>query len=61
MLAGNARDGEACALPDLVVVDLRHRCADAVLQLRLRRADVVPLLLQRMRLGEMELKVRTPT
>src|SRR5579862_3734679 len=55
VLAGDAGDGDAGALPDVVVVDLGDRGADAALELRLRSAQVVPLLLQRMRGGELEL------
>ena len=38
VLAGDARHRQARALPHVVVVDLGDRRADAVLQLRLRRA-----------------------
>src|SRR5438105_290762 len=55
MLSGDARDGDPRALPELVVVDLGHRGADAVLQLGLRRAQVMALLLQGMRVGKMQL------
>ena len=57
-LAGAAcdeRGGQRAALPDVVVVDLGHRGAEAVLQLRLCRLDVLALALQRARLGEVEL------
>jgi hypothetical protein len=37
------------------MVDLRHRGPEAVLELRLRRGDVLALALQRARLGEVEL------
>src|SRR5919202_1968624 len=53
-LARDAGDGEARALPQLVVVDLRDRRAEAVLELRLRRAHELPLALQRASLREME-------
>ena len=55
VLARDARNGDPGALPEVVVVDLGHRCADAVLQLRLRGTDVVTLLLQRMRVWEVQL------
>src|SRR5919202_2992915 len=59
-LACDARDGEARALPQLVMVDLRHRRAEAVLELRLRRADELPLALQRARLREVEVGGQDP-
>jgi uncharacterized protein len=55
MLARDTRDREPRALPDLVMVDLGDGSADPVLELRLRRADVVPLLLQRVRVREVQL------
>jgi NADPH-dependent glutamate synthase beta subunit-like oxidoreductase len=55
MLPCDARHRDPRALPHLVVVDLGDSSADAVLELRLRGAQVVPLLLQRMRLGEVQL------
>src|SRR3712207_8753295 len=55
VLARDAGDGEPRALPEVVVVDLRNRRAEAVLELRLRRLDELPLPLQRSRLGEVEL------
>src|SRR4029079_7612803 len=54
-LARDACDREARALPDVVVVDLGDRGADTVLELRLRRAHEVPLLLQRVRRREVQL------
>src|SRR4051812_16169008 len=53
--ARDAGDREPRALPQLVVVDLGHRNAEAVLELRLRRLHVLPLPLQRARLREVEL------
>src|SRR5262245_2258644 len=55
VLPRRARDRQARPLPLLVMVDLGHRSAEAVLQLRLRRLDVLALALQRPRLREMEL------
>src|SRR5579884_3517314 len=55
VLARDARRRDACALPHVVVVDLGHRRPDAVLELRLRRPQVMTLLLERMRLGKVEL------
>jgi hypothetical protein len=55
VLACDAGNGDSRALPDVVMVDLRDRCADAVLQLRLGRAKVVPLLLQRVRARKVQL------
>src|SRR5438067_12418068 len=54
-LARDAGDGEARALPQLVVVDLGDGRAEAVLQLRLGRPDEPTLALQRARFREMEL------
>ena len=55
VLARDAGDRQPRALPDVVMVDLRDRGADAILELRLRGADGVALLLQRVRLGEVQL------
>ena len=55
MLAGDTRDGETRALPHVVVVDLGDGGADAVLELGLRGAHEMPLLLQRVRLREVQL------
>src|SRR5205085_9114577 len=55
-LAGYAGDREPGALPELVVVDLRDRGAEPVLELSLRRAEVRPFPLQRPRLGEVQLE-----
>src|SRR5438552_11729313 len=60
VLAGDARRGDASALPGVVMVDLGHRSADAVLELRLRRAQVVPLLLHPVRLRAVELTGQDP-
>src|SRR6185436_18955204 len=46
--------------PQLVVVDLRDGRAETILQLRLRRLDVLPLPLQRARLGKVELDAQDP-
>src|SRR2546423_6947141 len=59
-LAGDARDGQARALPQLVVVDLRHRRAETVLELGLRRADELALALQRAGLGEVQVDRHDP-
>src|SRR5439155_14148911 len=55
-LPGRTGEGQPCPLPDIVVVDLGDRAADAVLQVRLHRLDDHPLLLQRMALGQEELE-----
>src|SRR5690348_10496407 len=55
VLPGDTGRSDARPLPDVVVVDLGHRRADPVLELRLRRAQVMALLLERVRLGEMQL------
>src|SRR5262249_52159005 len=60
VLARHAGDGQPRPLPLLVMVDLRHRRAEAVLELRLRRLDVLPLALQRPRLREMKLDGEDP-
>src|SRR3954463_10014403 len=41
VLARDTGEGQPCALPELVVVALRHRRAEAILQLRLRGLDVL--------------------
>src|SRR6185437_8549769 len=48
--------GEAGALPELVEVHLRHRGAEASLQLRLGVAKVPPLALQRLAFGDVDLE-----
>src|SRR5919197_2862715 len=53
-LARDARHRQPRALPQVVVVDLRHRRAEAVLELRLRRAHELALPLQRARFGKVE-------
>src|SRR4051812_18793079 len=55
VLTRDTRGRDARALPDVVVVDFRDGRADAVLELRLRGANIVALLLQRVRLREVEL------
>src|SRR5207248_6780490 len=55
VLARDTRSRDARALPGVVVVDLRDGRADAVLELRLRGAKMMALLLQRVRLREVEL------
>src|SRR4029079_5534244 len=60
VLAGDARRGDARALPDVVMVYLCYRCADPVLELCLRRAQMVALLLQRLRLREVKLAGEDP-
>jgi len=54
-LARRDRRRQPAALPEVVVVDLRDRGAEAVLQLRLRRLDVLALSLERACLGKVEL------
>src|SRR3990172_5063192 len=53
--ASDAREREASTLPDVVVVHLRHRGAEAPLQLRLRREELLALALEGVVLGEVEL------
>src|SRR5436305_14240490 len=60
VLARDARRGDARTLPDVVVVDLGHRGADPVLELCLRGAQVVALVLQGVRLGEVKLAGEDP-
>src|SRR5215208_2946077 len=58
-LAVLTRDAGKCQprpLPHVMVVDLRHGRAEALLQLRLRRYDVLPLPLQRRGVREMQLE-----
>jgi hypothetical protein len=54
-VAGRERRRDRRPLPQVVVVDLGDRGAEAVLELRLRRQDMLALPLQRARLGEVEL------
>src|SRR3954451_24995385 len=60
VLARDTRGRDARALPDVVVVDLRDGRADAVLELRLRGANIVALLLQGVRLREVKLTGEDP-
>ena len=60
MVARDARKGQPRALPELMVVDLGDRRSEPLLQLRLRRLDVLALALQRPRLGEMKLDRENP-
>ena len=53
--AADASERDPRTLPELVVVDLGDGGAEAILQLRLRGADEMPLALQRPRLGEVQL------
>src|SRR5215210_2866246 len=55
VLARHAGNGQPRTLPEVVVVDFRDRRPEAVLQLRFCRFDVLPLALERPRLGEVEL------
>src|SRR4051794_33487411 len=55
MIARDAGESQPRALPELVMVDLRDRGAEPLLQLRLRRLDVLSLALERARLREMKL------
>src|SRR5690242_21117463 len=55
MASGDAGDRQPCALPELVVVDLRDGRSEAALQLRLRGQQLLALALQGAVLGEMEL------
>jgi hypothetical protein len=60
MVARHARKRQPRALPELVMIDLRDRRSEPLLQLRLRRLDVLALALQRPRLGEVELDRENP-
>jgi len=51
----DARNGERGPLPEIVVVDLGDRGAEAIPELCLGRGDVLALPLQRAGLGEMQL------
>src|ERR671919_2223891 len=51
----DAGEGQARALPHVVVVDLGHRRAEAPLELRLDGEELLALALERMVLGEVEL------
>src|SRR5205814_8387288 len=53
-------DRDARPLPHVVVVELGDGGADAALQLRVGGAQVVPLLLQRMRTGKLQLAGENP-
>jgi hypothetical protein len=53
VIACDARERQPGALPELMMVDLRDRGAEPLLQLRLRRFDVLALAFQRAALGEM--------
>src|SRR5262249_827805 len=55
MLAAHARHGKRRPLPEVVMIDLGDRCAEALVQLRLCRLHVLPLALQRPVLGEVQL------
>src|SRR3954469_6537473 len=59
-VAGRERRGQGAALPEVVVVDLGDRRAEAVLELRLRRLHVLALSLQRARLREVEFDGEDP-
>ncbi len=52
----DAREREPGPLPDVVVVDLGHRRAEAPLELRLDRKKLLPLALERTVLREVELE-----
>src|SRR3954469_12140967 len=52
----DAGEGDPRALPELVVVDLRDRRAEAPLQLRLHGQQLLALALQRAVLGEVQLR-----
>jgi hypothetical protein len=54
-LARSARHDEARTLPEIVVVDLGDRRPEPVLQLRLRRGDVLALSFKRAGLGKVQL------
>ena len=54
-LARDAGHRQPGALPDVVVVDLGHGRAEAPLELRLDREELLPLPLERVVVGEVEL------
>src|SRR4051812_18820123 len=54
MLARHAGQRQTSSLPELVVIDLRDRGAETVLQLRLRRQHMLALPLQRPGIGEVQ-------
>src|SRR5580765_972350 len=56
VLPRHARRRDARALPQLVMVDLRHGSAEALLQLRLHGLDELALALQRAALGKVQLR-----
>jgi hypothetical protein len=60
LLARHACHRDPRPLPDVMVVDLGHRRADASLELRLDGAQEHPLLLQRVSFGEVELARQDP-
>jgi hypothetical protein len=55
VLLGRARNGQARPLPEVVVVDLGDRGAEALVQLRLGGLHVLSLSLERIRLRKVEL------
>ena len=55
VLPRDAGQRETRTLPQLVMIDLGHRRSEAILELGLRRLDVLALALQRARLGEVQL------
>src|SRR4029077_16604527 len=55
-LSCDARECQTRPLPDVVVVDLRNRAAQACRKLLFHGAQMHPLLLERMALREMELE-----
>ena len=60
VLAGHTGQRQPRPLPKLVIVDLRDRYTEAVLELRLRRLDVFALALERAGLGKVQLDAQDP-
>jgi Zn-dependent protease with chaperone function len=56
--ARDARERQPGALPDIVVVDFRHGGAEAALELRFHREEVLPFALERVVLGEIQLETQ---
>jgi hypothetical protein len=60
VVAGDARESQPRALPEVVVVDLGDRGAETVLELRLGRFHVLALALERSTLREVQLGREDP-
>src|SRR5204862_5499167 len=60
VLTRHAGQRQARTLPQLMVVDLGNRNTESVLQLCLRRLDVLAFALERARLGKVQLDAQDP-